>query len=127
MWPQNLVEHDHSVLKAFSPVFAGQYLMRNKSDGWKSLGGILLAFTGVEALFADLGAFSRRAIQISWFCFAYPCLLLAVRPIHFDISILLPANHVASISVRLLTSVIIPKQSRIRSSTRFRPVCFIQV
>ncbi|KAL8772316.1 MAG: hypothetical protein Q9209_002528 [Squamulea sp. 1 TL-2023] len=73
----NLVQHDHSVLKAFSPVFAGQYLMRNKTEGWKSLGGILLAFTGVEALFADLGAFTRRAIQMSWLFFAYPCLLLA--------------------------------------------------
>lgn len=71
--------------------------MRNGTDGWRSLGGILLAFTGVEALFADLGAFSRRyihhrsnilllnsktllqfrAIQLSWLCFAYPCLLLA--------------------------------------------------
>lgn len=37
----------------------------------------MLAFTGVEALFADLGAFSKRAIQLSWLCFAYPCLLLA--------------------------------------------------
>ena len=34
-------------------------MARNKTEGWKSLGGILLAFTGVEALFADLGAFSR--------------------------------------------------------------------
>jgi KUP system potassium uptake protein len=41
------------------------------------LGGILLAFTGVEALFADLGAFSIHAIQISWMCYTYPCLLLA--------------------------------------------------
>lgn len=57
---QNLVKFDHSVLKAFSPYFAGQFFVRNKTDGWKSLGGILLAFTGVEALFADLGAFSRR-------------------------------------------------------------------
>ncbi|KAL8842745.1 MAG: hypothetical protein Q9170_000401 [Blastenia crenularia] len=73
----NLALHDHTVLKAFSPVFAGQYLARNKTDGWRSLGGILLAFTGVEALFADLGAFTRRAIQMSWLCFAYPCLLLA--------------------------------------------------
>ena len=53
------------------------YLVRNGTDGWKSLGGILLAFTGVEALFADLGAFSRKAIQLSWLCFAFPCLLLA--------------------------------------------------
>lgn len=73
----NLVQHDHSVLKAFSPYFAGSYLVRNRTDGWKNLGGILLAFTGVEALFADLGAFSRRAVQLSWMCFTFPCLLLA--------------------------------------------------
>jgi KUP system potassium uptake protein len=73
----NLALFDHTVLKAFSPYFAGTYLVRNGSDGWRSLGGLLLAFTGVEALFADLGAFSKRAIQLSWLCLAYPCLLLA--------------------------------------------------
>ena len=57
---QNLALFDHSILKAFSPYFAGQYFVRNGTDGWKSLGGILLVFTGVEALFADLGAFSRK-------------------------------------------------------------------
>ncbi|TVY88032.1 Potassium transporter [Lachnellula willkommii] len=73
----NLAMFDHTVLKAFSPYFAGSYLMRNKEEGWKALGGLLLAFTGVEALFADLGAFSKRAIQLSWLCFVFPCLLLA--------------------------------------------------
>ncbi|OCK78778.1 potassium transporter, partial [Lepidopterella palustris CBS 459.81] len=80
----NLVNYDWTVLKAFSPYFAGNFLVRNKTQGWIQLGGILLAFTatrsqiaGVEALFADLGAFSKRAIQISWLCLAYPCLLLA--------------------------------------------------
>ncbi|KAF2492470.1 potassium uptake protein [Lophium mytilinum] len=73
----NLAHHDYTVLKAFSPYFAGHYLVTNKKDGWISLGGILLAFTGVEALFADLGAFSKKAIQISWLGLAYPCLLLA--------------------------------------------------
>lgn len=73
----NLALYDHTVLKAFSPYFAGQYLVRNGEDGWRSLGGLLLAFTGVEALFADLGAFSERAIQISWLGFGFPCLLLA--------------------------------------------------
>ena len=38
----NLVKFDHSVLKAFSPYFAGAYLVRNGTDGWRSLGGILL-------------------------------------------------------------------------------------
>ncbi|MCJ1477674.1 hypothetical protein MMC13_006347 [Lambiella insularis] len=73
----NLAKYDHSVLVAFNPGHAFEYLIRNKNDGWKSLGGVLLAFTGVEALFADLGAFSMRAIQISWLCFTFPCLLLA--------------------------------------------------
>jgi KUP system potassium uptake protein len=73
----NLALFDYTVLRAFSPYFAGSYLFRNKTAGWQSLGGLLLAFTGVEALFADLGAFNKCAIQLSWLCFAYPCLLLA--------------------------------------------------
>ncbi|KAI0600264.1 potassium uptake protein [Biscogniauxia sp. FL1348] len=73
----NLVMYDHSVLKAFSPYYAIHFFMEKKTEAWKMLGGILLAFTGVEALFADLGAFSMRAIQISWLSWCYPCLLLA--------------------------------------------------
>jgi KUP system potassium uptake protein len=73
----NLVWYDHSVLKAFNPYYAFQFFIQKKTDGWRMLGGVLLAFTGVEALFADLGAFSMRAIQLSWLCFCFPCLLLA--------------------------------------------------
>ena len=73
----NLALYDHSVLRAFSPYSAGAYLVHNGTEGWKSLGGILLAFTGCEALFADLGAFSRNSIRLSWLSFCYPCLLLA--------------------------------------------------
>ncbi|KAH8816963.1 potassium transporter-domain-containing protein [Xylogone sp. PMI_703] len=73
----NLAKFDYTVLKAFSPSYAFEFLARHKTEGWRQLGGVLLAFTGVEALFADLGAFSRRAIQLSWLCYAFPCLLLA--------------------------------------------------
>ncbi|KAK4173880.1 potassium transporter-domain-containing protein [Triangularia setosa] len=73
----NLVKYDWVVLKAFSPYFAIQFFSQHKTHGWKMLGGILLSFTGVEALFADLGAFSLRAIQLSWMFYTYPCLLLA--------------------------------------------------
>ncbi|KXJ96049.1 potassium transporter-domain-containing protein [Microdochium bolleyi] len=73
----NLIVHDHTVLRAFSPYFAMHFFMDRKTDAWRMLGGVLLAFTGVEALFADLGAFSLRAIQISWLGWCYPCLLLA--------------------------------------------------
>ncbi|KAK9415306.1 putative Potassium transporter-domain-containing protein [Seiridium unicorne] len=73
----NLVMFDHSVLKAFSPYFAIEFFREKDTEGWRMLGGVLLAFTGVEALFADLGAFSLRAIQLSWLCYCYPALLLA--------------------------------------------------
>jgi KUP system potassium uptake protein len=73
----NLVKYDASVFKAFNPGYGFDFLVRNGDQGWRMLGGILLAFTGVEALFADLGAFSRRAIQLSWLCYTFPCLLLA--------------------------------------------------
>ncbi|KAG5294344.1 potassium transporter hak-1 [Histoplasma ohiense] len=72
----NLLAYDFSVLRAFSPWMGLEYLLRKKFEGWKSLGGVLLCFTGVEALFADLGAFSVKAIRVSWLCFALPCLLL---------------------------------------------------
>jgi KUP system potassium uptake protein len=73
----NLAVHDFTVLKAFSPHYAFTYFVRNGTAGWESLGGLLLAFTGVEALFADIGAFGKRAVQLSWLCLAYPCLLFA--------------------------------------------------
>lgn len=71
----NLITYDHTVLKAFSPYFAFAYLC--SSNGWKSLSGLLLTITGVESLFAALGAFGKRAIQLSWLLIAYPSLLLA--------------------------------------------------
>ncbi|KAF2234202.1 potassium transporter [Viridothelium virens] len=73
----NLAKYDWTVLEAFNPGYAFEYLIRHKEAGWRSLGGVLLSFTGVEALFADLGAFSMRAIQLSWLCYTFPCLLLA--------------------------------------------------
>ncbi|KAK0277808.1 hypothetical protein LTR35_009644 [Friedmanniomyces endolithicus] len=73
----NIVKFDAGVFIAFNPGEAFAYLIRHKTDGWLSLGGVLLAFTGVEALFADLGAFSMRAIQISWLGYCLPTLLLA--------------------------------------------------
>jgi KUP system potassium uptake protein len=76
-YSSNSPRYDYRILKAFNPYYAFEYLIRNQYMGWRSLGGILLCFTGVEALFADIGAFSRRAVQISWLGYAYPCLLLA--------------------------------------------------
>ncbi|KAL3474100.1 potassium transporter [Aspergillus californicus] len=73
----NLAKYDAGVFVALNPGLAFGFLARHGEQGWRMLSGILLAFTGVEALFADLGAFSRAAVQISWLCYTFPCLLLA--------------------------------------------------
>ncbi|KAJ0420514.1 potassium transporter-domain-containing protein [Aspergillus carlsbadensis] len=73
----NLAKYDAGVFIALNPGLAFSFLARHGESGWRMLSGTLLAFTGVEALFADLGAFSRGAVQISWLCYTFPCLLLA--------------------------------------------------
>lgn len=88
----NLAKYDWTVLKAFSPSFAIHFFVEHKTEGWKMLGGVLLAFTGVEALFADLGAFSMHAVQMSWLLWAYPCLLLAYSGQAAHISVM-PENY----------------------------------
>ncbi|CAG8564709.1 23805_t:CDS:10, partial [Gigaspora rosea] len=64
------------IFEAYNPYHAINYFIRNHASGFTNLGGILLAITGVEALFADLGHFNHRAIQISFPCFVYIPLLL---------------------------------------------------
>ncbi|KAL3680625.1 hypothetical protein R1sor_023581 [Riccia sorocarpa] len=73
----NIAKMGSPVHKAFNPYLAFDYLIRNKKRGWVSLGGIVLCITGTEAMFADLGHFSVKAIQIAFTTLVFPCLLLA--------------------------------------------------
>lgn len=73
----NLLRHDVTVLRAFNPKYILDYFRRNGRDAWVSLGGVLLCFTGTEALFADLGYFSIRSIQLSFGFGLVPAVLLA--------------------------------------------------
>ncbi|CAG8525826.1 5970_t:CDS:10 [Acaulospora morrowiae] len=66
-----------AVLKALNPYHAINYFSRNGGPSFEVLGGVLLAITGVEALYADLGHFNRTSIQISFPFLVYPSLLLA--------------------------------------------------
>ena len=64
------------VLLAIDPRHAIRFIA---GDGWHSfvvLGGVFLALTGGEALYADLGHFGRRPIRTSWYCVVLPALLL---------------------------------------------------
>ncbi|MDD5309088.1 MAG: KUP/HAK/KT family potassium transporter [Deltaproteobacteria bacterium] len=64
------------VLEAVNPVHAAAFLTRMGMRSLFVLGAVVLAITGVEALFADLGHFGSRAIRVSWFSLVYPALLL---------------------------------------------------
>ncbi|KAG0165269.1 hypothetical protein DFQ30_008699 [Apophysomyces sp. BC1015] len=73
----NIVLYDTGVLRAFSPYWIYNWFLIHGREGWEMMGGILLSFTGVEALYADMGHFSATSIRISWLFLAYPCLLVA--------------------------------------------------
>ncbi len=64
------------VLAAVSPYYAVQFFGENLGRGFVVLGAVFLVVTGGEALYADLGHFGHRAIQIAWFSVPLPCLLL---------------------------------------------------
>lgn len=64
------------VLEAVNPVYAINFFISNKFLGFVVLGSVFLVMTGGEALYADIGHFNHKAIQIAWFFLALPSLLL---------------------------------------------------
>lgn len=52
------------VFAAVSPHFAFKFLIDHGHQGWVMLGGVLLCVTGVEAMYADLGHFTRISVQV---------------------------------------------------------------
>ncbi|XAR48054.1 hypothetical protein NMG60_11030757 [Bertholletia excelsa] len=73
----NLIKHDISVLRAFNPAYVYLFFKKNAGNAWSALGGCVLCITGAEAMFADLGHFSVRSIQIAFTFVVFPCLLFA--------------------------------------------------
>ncbi|CAA2100992.1 Low affinity potassium transport system protein kup [Methylobacterium bullatum] len=64
------------VFQAFNPWYALHYLLGHGTGALVALGAVFLAVTGAEALFADLGHFGRRPIQVAWLGLVAPCLTL---------------------------------------------------
>ncbi len=70
------IAHNPSVLTAVSPYYA---VVLCSSHGWLAfvtLGSVVLAVTGAEALYADMGHFGALPIRLAWVCFVLPCLVL---------------------------------------------------
>ena len=65
------------VLKALSPSYAFDFLFHSGSTGFFSLASVVLAITGVEALYADMGHFGRPAIARAWLLLVFPACILS--------------------------------------------------
>ena len=65
-----------TVLLAFNPIYAIRFFAINGFTGFGVLGAVVLAITGGEALYADMGHFGRRPIRLAWYGLVLPSLLL---------------------------------------------------
>ena len=65
-----------SVLSAVLPHHAVRFFVEDVARGFLVLGAVFLVTTGGEALYADLGHFGHRAIQLAWFSVPLPALLV---------------------------------------------------
>ena len=64
------------VLGALDPRYAVRYFQNNGWHGFPVLGAVVLAITGGEALYADMGHFGRRPIRLAWYGLVLPALML---------------------------------------------------
>lgn len=64
------------VLEAINPAYAFQFFLANGKQAFLVLGSVVLAVTGGEALYADMGHFGRKPIKLAWFFGVLPALLL---------------------------------------------------
>ena len=70
------IAHSPGILAALNPWHALRFFIDNRGLGFLALGAIVLAFTGDEALYADMGHFGRKPIRLAWFAVAFPALAL---------------------------------------------------
>ena len=63
------------ILWALSPIYAVEFFMHGPLRAFLALGSIVLAVTGAEALYADMGHFGRNPIRFSWLIVVLPALM----------------------------------------------------
>jgi len=65
-----------AVFAALNPMYAFSFLIHNPGLFIVVLGSAVLAVTGAEALYADMGHFGRKPIRVAWFSFVMPMLVI---------------------------------------------------
>ena len=64
------------ILKALNPYYAIALFVREPLTAFLALGGVVLAVTGCEALYADMGHFGAKPIRLAWFIAVLPALVI---------------------------------------------------
>ncbi|TXI76701.1 MAG: potassium transporter Kup [Dechloromonas sp.] len=70
------IAHNPAVLWALSPTYALGFIGAHPGLAFLALGSVVLAVTGGEALYTDMGHFGRFPIRLAWFGFVMPALVL---------------------------------------------------
>jgi KUP system potassium uptake protein len=71
------IAHHPDILRALSPTYALGFLFSHFGIAFFALAAIVLAVTGAEALYADMGHFGRRAITRGWLILVFPACILS--------------------------------------------------
>ena len=70
------IARDPGVIIAFNPLYAVRFFLHEGTGAFLAMGSVVLALTGAEALYADMGHFGRNPIRVSWLFFVLPALML---------------------------------------------------
>ena len=65
-----------AIIWALNPLYAIELIWSDPATGFLLLGAVVLAVTGAEALYADMGHFGRKPIRRGWLGLVFPCLVL---------------------------------------------------
>ena len=68
--------HDPEVLQAINPAWAARFFIDHSWGGIFILGAVVLAVTGGEAIYTDMGHFGPRPVRYAWYCVVLPSLML---------------------------------------------------
>jgi len=72
----HVVDRPQIILNTINPWHALRFFLIEPDRAFLALGSVVLAVTGAEALYADMGHFGRRPIKVAWIYFVMPALLL---------------------------------------------------
>ncbi|KAK7358109.1 hypothetical protein VNO77_00030 [Canavalia gladiata] len=72
----NVFRWDVKIIYKVSPVYIIKFIRNIDIGRWRLLGSVILCVAGSEAMFADLGHFSKKSIKVTFICLIYPLLVL---------------------------------------------------